>query len=219
MKPLLIRCSQIGRLMTEPKTKSEGPLSVGAKTAIREIAAQAIFGVDFDIRDRKIEKGNRVEAESIGLLNAVRGLMLEKNTERRSDEWITGEADLFDHERSCGHDVKSAWSLQTFPLCVEDIASAQRSTYEWQMRGYMRLWDCDRWEINYCMVTTPDDLIGYEDRALHVVDHIAPQHRLMTWVIERDAKLEAAMVEKVKQAREYLAEFLAEFDRKHPVAA
>jgi hypothetical protein len=215
MKPLLIRCSQLGRIMTEPKSKSEGPLSVGAKTAIREIAAQAIFGVDFEIRDRKIEKGNAVEADSIGLLNAVRSLMLEKNTERRKNEWITGECDLFDASRSCGHDVKSAWSLQTFPLCIEDIASAQRSLYEWQMRGYMWLWDCDRWEVNYCMVSTPEALIGYEDRALHLVDHIEPSHRVTTWVIERDKKLEDALAEKVQHARDYLATFLTEFDRTH----
>ena len=214
MKPPLIRCSQLGRLMTEPKTKAEGPLSIGAKTALREIAAQAIFGVDFEIRDKKIEKGNLVEAESIGLLNAVRGLMLEKNTERRSNEWITGEADLFDASCSCGHDIKSAWSLQTFPLCVEDIASSQRSAYEWQMRGYMALWDCDQWEINHCMVSTPEGLIGYEDRALHIVDHIAPQHRLMTWRVERDATLEAAIFEKVEHAREYLKQFIAEFDQR-----
>jgi len=213
MSGLLFRCSSLGKLMTEPKTKAEGPLSVGAKTAIREIAAQAIFGVDFEIGDKRIEKGNLVESESINLLNTVRGLMLEKSSERRKNGFITGECDLFDPERQCGHDVKSAWSLQTFPLCIEDVASAQRSLYEWQMRGYMWLWDCPRWEVNYCMVSTPEHLIGYESPALHIVDHIDPAHRLTTWVIERDEAKEAAMLEKVMHAREYYAQFMAEFDK------
>lgn len=219
MSDILFRCSMIGKLMTEPKTKSEGPLSVGAKTAIREMAAQEIFGVDFEAGGKPLEKGILVEGESINLLNGVRGLMLSKNSERRSNGFITGECDLFDPVRGCGHDVKSAWSLQTFPLCVEDIASGQRSLYEWQMRGYMWLWDCDQWEINYCMVNTPDHLIGYEPRSLHVVDHIAEAQRLTTWVVKRDAKLEDAMVEKVKHARDYYAAFLREFDAAHEVAA
>lgn len=215
MKDLIIRCSQLGKIMTEPKTRAEGPLSVGAKTAIREIAAQEIFGVDFEISDRKLEKGNLVENDSINLLNGVRGLMLSKNTERRSNGFITGECDLYDPESRCGHDVKSAWSLQTFPLCIADVASAQRTLYDWQMRGYMMLWDADRWEVNYCMVSTPEHLIGYESRSLHEVDHIAESHRLTTWVIERDAKLEAAITEKVQHAREYYAEFMAQFDKEH----
>jgi hypothetical protein len=210
--PFLFRCSALGKLMTEPKTKAEGPLSVGAKTAIREIAAQAIFGVDFEVGSKFLEKGNLVESEAINLINGVRGLMLSKNTERRKNDWITGECDLFDAERNCGHDAKSAWSLQTFPLCIEDVASAQRSLYEWQMRGYMMLWDCPAWEVNYCMVNTPEHLIGYEDQKLHIVDHIDPRHRLTTWVIERDADKEQAIRQKVEHARAYLAQFLADFD-------
>lgn len=53
------RCSSIGKLMTEPKSKSEGPLSVGAKTYIRELAAQEIFGVDFVVEQGN-GKGDRV---------------------------------------------------------------------------------------------------------------------------------------------------------------
>ena len=99
MSEFKIRCSSLGRIMTEPRSKSDGPLSIGAKTAIREIAAQAIFGVDFEISSKYIEKGLEVEDQSIALLNRVRGLSLEKNKERRSNDFITGECDLFDAQR------------------------------------------------------------------------------------------------------------------------
>lgn len=92
------RCSSLGKLMTEPRSKSEGPLSVGAKTYIRELAAQEIFGVEFEISSKQIEKGIEVEGDSIDLLNSVRGLSLVKNVERRSNDFITGECDLFDAE-------------------------------------------------------------------------------------------------------------------------
>lgn len=213
MRDLLFRASSIGRLMTEPKTKSEGPLSQGARTLVREMAAQAILGVDFDVSDRKLEKGIRVEPESLALLNRVLGRSLVKNTERRTDAFFSGECDLLDDDEVT--DMKSAWSAQTFPICMADVADAQRKMYEFQGRVYMRLWNRPRFRIGYCLVDTPEDLIGYEPLQLHVVSHIPEHLRVTTWVIERDAAIEAAMVEKVKHARAYYAEVIADFDRTH----
>ena len=212
---LLIRCSSIGRLMTEPKTKAEGILSVGAKTYIRELAAQSIFGVDFEVRTKFMEKGTRCEGESIALLNKVRGLVLSKNTERRSNEFITGEADLFNAEARRGHDLKTSWSIATFPICTADCID---KLYEWQMRGYMTLWDAEEWEVDYALVTTPDDLIGYEPVTMHFVDHIPAHHRITSWTIKREAEKEALMIERIKAARIYYAEVIADFDRSHQAA-
>lgn len=206
------RCSSIGKLMTEPKTKSEGPLSVGAKTYIRELAKQEIFGVDFQISSKAIEKGIEVEGDSIDLLNRVRGLSLTKNTERKSNDFITGECDLFDERAKRGHDIKSSWSIQTFPLLVTDC---EDKLYEWQMRGYMALWDADEWEVNYCLVDTPDRLIGFEQTELHYVSTMPEHIRVTTWVVKRDLEKEAAIYEKVKAAREYFHAVIQEFDQTH----
>ena len=211
----LFRCSSIGRLMTEPKTKSEGPLSVGAKTYIRELAAQEIFGVEFIFSSRETEKGIEVENESIALLNRVRGLSLKKNEERRNNGLITGECDLFDAQRNRGHDLKSSWSLKTFPAFAEDC---EDKLYEWQMRGYMMLWDADEWEVNYGMVDTPERLIGYEPMSLHVVSHIPEHMRLTTWLVKRDREKEAQIRNKVEYARDYYMKVLRDFDRTHGYA-
>lgn len=215
MREILFRCSSIGRLMTEPKTKSEGPLSVGARTYIRELAQQEIFGVEFEFSSRETEKGARMEPESIALLNRVRGLSLEKNTERRTDGFITGECDLFDQGRKCGHDLKTSWSVKTFRAFQDDCAD---KLYEWQMRGYMALWDADEWEVNYALVDTPDDLIGYEPLQLHVVSHIPEHLRLTSWTVKRDAAKEVLIREKVAAARDYYRQVIAEFDRDHQPA-
>lgn len=210
------RCSSIGKLMTEPKTKAEGPLSVGTKTYIRELAAQEIFGVDFEVSSKAMEKGLTVENDSIDLLNRVRGLSLAKNTERKNNDFITGEADLFDATRRRGHDIKSSWSIATFPICELDCTD---KLYEWQMRGYMMLWDCDEWEVNYCLVDTPEHLIGYEPPQMHAVWHIPDHMRVTTWTVKRDKEKEAAITEKVKHAREYFMQVLAEFEQTHKEAA
>jgi hypothetical protein len=212
---ILFRASMIGKLMTEPRSKAEGPLSQGAKSAIRDMAAQVILGVDFEVSSKEMEKGNECEPDSIALLNRVRGLSLEKNTERRNDGFISGECDLHDAANCEGYDLKTAWSAATFPILPDDIGGTARTLYEWQARAYMALWDANRWHIAYALVTTPERLIGYEPITLHFVDHIPEHQRLTVWTIDRDAKLEAAMHEKVKQAREYFSQVVADFDRTH----
>lgn len=212
MREILFRCSSIGKLMTEPRSKSEGPLSKGAKTYIRSLAAQEIYGVDFVISSKEMEKGIKCEDESIALLNHVRKLNLSKNTERRSDGFLTGECDLFDVERRRGHDLKTSWSIATFPITVEDCKD---DLYEYQMRGYMRLWDAPEWSVDYCLVDTPDDLIRYEPLQLHIVGHIDPHQRVTSWVIQRDLEIEARMVEKVSHARDYFMRVIEEFDKTH----
>ena len=243
MREILFRCSSIGKLMTAPvsidpalitpeveaiqakkkRTDEEkavlerlklGTLSETAKTYIRELVRQELWGVDFEVSSKYTDKGLAVEAEGLALLNRVRGLTLAKNTERRSDGQITGEADTVDLMRRCGHDLKCSWSLQTFPAFVRDC---EDSLYAWQMRGYMRLWDVDRWEVNYAMVNTPEELLGqYEPQQLHLVEHIPEHMRLTTWAIERDRALEAQMDVKLELARAYYAQCIAEFAATHP---
>lgn len=214
MREILFRCSSIGKLMTEPKTKAEGPLSVGAKTYIRELAQQEIFGVEFEFSSKETQKGIEVEDQSISLLNRVRGLSLQKNTERKTNGLITGECDLYDAARKRGHDLKSSWSAKTFPGWVVDC---EDKLYEWQMRGYMLLWDADEWEVNYALVDTPERLIGFEPLAMHVVSHIPEHMRLTSWTIQRDFAKERAIAEKVEAAREYYAKVVQEFDQIHPI--
>lgn len=215
MSDILIRCSSLGRIMTEPKTKAEGELSVGARAYIRELAQQEIFGIEFEFSSKETTKGIEVEGESIALLNRVRGLSLAKNTERKSNGLITGECDLYDAARRRGHDLKSSWSAKTFPGWVKDC---EDKLYEWQCRGYMLLWDAGEWSVDYALVDTPERLIGFEPLQMHVVSHIPEHMRLTSWVIQRDADKEAAIERKVRAAQAYFREVVAEFDETHQAA-
>lgn len=215
MNDILIRCSSLGKIMTEPKTKAEGILSVGAKTYIRELAQQEIFGIDFEFSSKETAKGIEVENDSIALLNRVRGLSLAKNAERRTNGLLTGECDLYDSSRRRGHDLKSSWSAKTFPGWIKDC---EDKLYEWQMRGYMMLWDADEWEVNYALVDTPERLIGYEPLQMHVVSHIPEHMRLTSWTIQRDAEKETLIRTKIHAAQGYYREVIAEFDEIHQPA-
>lgn len=216
MHDILFRCSALGKLMTSPTAAARQAgevLSVGAKTYIRELVAQDLFGIDFEVSSKQMEKGIECEPEAIALLNRVLGTSMVKNTERRSDGFISGECDLFNAPRRAGFDTKVSWSAATFPIAMMD---AENSTYLWQNRGYMRLYDADEWTTAYCLVNTPEHLIGYEPQAMHFFDHIADHMRVTLWTVKRDLDAEALMIEKVKAARLYYAQVVAEFDRTHP---
>ena len=214
---LLIRCSSLGKIMAEPKSKSE-VLSVGAKTYMRELAAQAILGIDFEVSSKEMSKGIQCEDTSIALVNEVYGTRLAKNTERKTNGWLTGEADLVDVASNCGRDIKTAWSAATFPILVEDVNPASKTLYDFQARGYMALWGVGKWAIDYCLVDTPEDLCRYEPMQLHVVGHIPAHMRVTTWWVERDMAVETAIREKVEHARAYYRDVIADFDRTHRIA-
>lgn len=209
---LRIRCSALGQIMAEPTAsaiKAGEVLSVGAKTYIRKLAREDIFGVQEFISSRPMEKGTRCEGEGVLLYNAVFGTAHVKNTERRTDEYLTGECDIAGDPVI---DIKLPWSVSSFPICELD---AKDSAYEWQGRGYMRLWDATSFRVAYCMVDTPEDLIGYERPELHRVSHIDDRLRVTVWDFARDMEKEALIVAKVKAAREYYAQVIADFDRTH----
>ena len=62
---LIIRCSQLGKIMTDGKKGEE--LSAGAKTYLRELLKKEILGYDDEISSKYLEKGIRCEQESLNL--------------------------------------------------------------------------------------------------------------------------------------------------------
>jgi len=189
----------------------DASLSAGAKTVCEKIAKQFIYGFTEVITGKYMEKGLLVEDQSIDLINQVFFANHKKNTVRLTNEWITGECDiLVPGDRVI--DVKSSWSLSTFPCTAK---SGEDKLYEWQGRAYMMLWDVPEFEINYCLVNTPDDLIGYEDTQLHYVDHIQPELRLTRVLYKRDMALEQKIKAKVEAAQKYLNAIVSQIAEEH----
>jgi hypothetical protein len=243
---LIVRCSSIGRLMARPEAADLDPafvddevraiiaktkrseaekslleharrnsLSAGGKTHVRELVREAVYGFEpTDIETRPILKGHEVEGACIELLSRLTGRPLVKNTERRTNGLITGECDVFDAPLRHGRDVKAPYSMQSMPIVLADCFD---SGYEWQMRGYEVLWDADTWSVDYVLVDTPDELIGFEPPSLHYVSHIPERLRWTSWVVKRDRTLESLIVDKVTAARRYYREVMNEFDRTHRV--
>lgn len=244
MSELVIRCSSIGRLMAKPENADLDPvhmtpevaaiiaktkrseeektvldevrrksLSAGGKTHVRELVREAVYGFEpSEVATRPILKGRAVEEQCIELLARLTDRPLIKNAERRTNGLISGECDIWDEPLRHGRDIKAPYSMETMPIVLADCYD---SGYEWQMRGYQALWDAETWSVDYVLVSTPEEFIGYEPAHLHFVDHIAEAHRWTTWTVERDKALEALIFDKVAAARRYYRQVLNEFDRTH----
>ena len=209
MNPIKFRASSLSEIMTDPKGKDE-ILAVGAKTAITKIAKEIIYGYDEQFSSKYTEKGTRVEDESIDLLGSVLLKSFVKNKERKTNDWITGEADIVTEDSII--DIKSSWSLATFPVLAEQ---GKDKGYEMQLRAYMWLWDKPKAKIAYCLVSTPEDLMKWEEQSLHSVDHIIPELRVTLVHYERDRAIEEKIKFKVEAARQYFEEICREIGKQH----
>jgi len=173
-------------------------LAEGAKTYLRMLAKQIMYNVYFEVDVKYMRKGNACEQASIDLLNKILFKRYVKNTVRIETDLMSGEGDIVQPEY--GRDIKTSWSLQTFPATQQD---AEDIGYEWQVRGYMHLYDKPKWFVDHLMVTTPKEMRKYEQPEIHEVDHINPELRKTTICYERDLVIEQKMLIKCRAAQEY----------------
>lgn len=82
--------------------------------------------------------------------------MVYKNTERKGDEFKTGECDFICQDVI--YDNKSSYSFDTFPLFDTKLDPK----YYDQMQVYMSLWGLDKARVCYTLVNTPIDILRKE---------------------------------------------------------
>ena len=197
-----IRCSALGKIMTNPRSKKE-TLSAGCKTYIKELVKEDLFMYRSTIDSKYLTKGIDMEDTSIDLYNEVHSTLYLKNTERLENEFITGECDINAEDKII--DIKSSWSLETFPAAVDDI---NNKDYEMQLRGYMWLYDKPKAELAYCMVSTPDYLLKeWDNLDIHKVDKHDPFLRVTTISFERDRDKERDIIDRVIECGKFYIEY------------
>ena len=133
-----VRASQIGKIMTTPRTKGE-LLSQTAKTHIQELVLEHKYGIYKEFNSRYTDKGNEVEELGIALCNQVLDFrFIYKNYEKLQNDWIIGTPDVNTDEVLL--DVKCSWDATTFPWFETEIPNKD---YFYQLQGYMWL-SCTR---------------------------------------------------------------------------
>jgi hypothetical protein len=218
MNAFKIRCSAIGKIMTNPRTKGE-LLSQTAKTYIEEEVLRAKYGINKTFSSRYTDKGNLVEDEAIEMAaNALELGFLYKNHEHFSNDFMTGTPDV--NTGDVLLDVKSSWDATTFPFFATEIPTKD---YYYQLQGYMELTGKTEALLVYCLVNTPADMIEDEIRRAHwnarlidesqelrdevlkrhSFDHIPDNRRVKFFKVEKDEQVIAEIKERVELCREY----------------
>ncbi|MDY3122882.1 MAG: translocation protein TolB precursor [[Actinobacillus] rossii] len=214
---LKIRCSGIADIIgiPTPKKDRDQPTKT-AKSAIRKIAKYDLYGYrDFD-GNKQTEKGLQLEDTAIKLSGFTRGLALKKNTERRENDWITGECDIYVPSRKLIIDEKCSWDIGTHPFFEDEAEEkAIKAGYDWQMQGYMWLWDCQQAQIDFVLLPTPIDLLSIYDsveRHIDLVEQIPQRKRITSVTIKRDDKKIELIKERVEVAQKYYEELVGRYD-------
>jgi hypothetical protein len=218
-----IRCSQLGKIMTAPRSKSE-VLSQTAKTYVEELAKEHLFGIKKVFKSRYTDKGNEVEEKAIELTEDVLGFeFLTKNEDYFENEWIKGTPDII--TTSLVIDVKSSWSGDTFPFFETELPNKD---YYYQVMGYMWLTGKKNALISYCLINTPEEIVNDEIRrtawgkyeiepseetirdvvALHSFDHIPKDRRVKAFHVEFNEGVVNEMKTRIEHCRTYFNELI-----------
>ena len=215
---MIVRCSSLGKLMIEPRSKSE-VLSQTAKSYIEDLFNELEFGYRKEFSSRYTDKGLEMEDEAIQFASEQFDWeFVVKNTERFTNDYITGEPDI--NTDSLLADIKCSWSLDTYPMFEADL---KNKDYYWQLQGYMWLTGKTQAELVYCLMNTPLQIVEdevrrahwkaglidedidlrHEVQTKHNYDNIPSKLRVKRYIVERDEKSIEKIIEKVEIAREY----------------
>ena len=193
MQEFRIRCSAIGKIMSNAKVKGE--LSQTCKTYLHEWYAND----KEEIHSKYIDKGNEVENDLIDFMAVQLGFgMAEKNRARLHDEYFEGECDV--DLPSCIVDVKAAWNRTTLhKVVIEGI----NSDYEWQLLGYCHLYRKPKGILFHGLMNTPSN--DWEDEI--IFEDMDDSLRWIAFEVLYSEDKINAIIERVKQCREYLIEY------------
>lgn len=152
------RCSALGYLMVDPKTKKAkeaGELSKSTQTHLKDIYISSVFGRSYEVYTKYMEKGHYAEEDSISLVTSLKDELLIKNQDPLENEYISGTPDIITKDLVI--DVKTCWDMRTF-MNKDEV----EKLYYWQLQGYMWLTDKPKAELIYTLVNTPEHLVVQE---------------------------------------------------------
>lgn len=196
MSEFKIRASASGKLMTNPRSKTE-LLSETTKTYVYEWIKEKIYGVRKNIQSKYLNKGLKLEDTAID--KSIQWLDLPfalKNEQFFENDYFCGTPDLI--VDGIVYDTKCSWDCFTFPLFEKDIPTKD---YYYQLQVYMELTGCKKAVLVYVLLNTPDELT-YEEK--HNYDNLDKKYRIKTYKIDYDESVIEDLKNRVEQIREFI---------------
>jgi hypothetical protein len=214
-----MRCSALGALFTEPRSKSE-TISATLKTHLNNWYLEKEYGVRTDMTSRYTDKGIQLEDQAIREYNDLFKTNHVKNDEYFEDDFIQGTPDIVSDDEVL--DIKCSFSLSSFPALE---TKCPNKAYDYQLQGYMRLTGKSKAKLVYVLLDTPEDIIVREAKSImykeklpedfldilieevresQTYSHIPIEKRIKIFEVDRNEDIINAIDDKVANAREYL---------------
>lgn len=219
MEEFKARCSSLGKIFTNPRSKSE-TISETTKTLLEEWVIEQKFGIRKEISSKYLEKGLTMEDTAIQEYNKLFNTDAVKNDEWFENEYITGTPDLILENKIV--DIKCSFSAFTFPMFEKELPNKD---YRYQLQGYMYLTGKKEAEIAYFLLNSPENVILSEAKSImykenlgvewldilieevresHSFDHIPIEERCKIFKVERDEDVIKEISERVINCRNYI---------------
>lgn len=216
------RSSQVGKIMTNARSKKEGALSKTAQTQVQQAVLRDLFDIKKEFWSKQMDKGNQCEDDSIDLYAKVNDLFgLKKNEDYFENDFFTGTPDLL-HE-DVVIDIKTSWDGTTFPWFADEIPTKD---YFYQLQAYMNLTGKRKAILAYCLVSAPEEMMqdevrrqGWQHKMIDITDefenkvrkqmtfdHIPEELRIKTFEFDYDEEVIIQMKERVIECRGYYDE-------------
>jgi len=198
-------------LIQKLKTMS---LSDSAKSAIRDIVKEDLYGFRSFTGNQYTAKGNLLEDLAIQMSGKMRLRNYQKHVGRVQNELITGECDVLDLERKLIIDTKVTWDIGTHPFFQDEaMERVKKAGYDVQMQAYMWLYDCEVANVDFWLFPCPPELLkdwDDIDQLVHLVEKIDIRDRKTTVVIERDEAVIQKIKDKIPHCQNYYEQLFAE---------
>lgn len=209
----LFRCSSLHKLIGDGHSKA-AVISDTAKSAIRDIVKEDLYGFRSFTGNQYTQKGNLLEDLAIEMSGKMRFRNYQKHVGRVENELITGECDVLDLERKLIIDTKVTWDIGTHPFFADEaMEKVKKAGYDVQMQAYMWLYECEVANIDFWLFPCPPELLkdwDDIDQLVHLVEKIDIRERLTTVVIERDESIIQKIKDKIPHCQEYYAKLMSE---------
>lgn len=209
----LFRCSSLHKLIGDGRSKA-AVISDTAKSAIRDIVKEDLYGFRSFTGNQYTQKGNLLEDLAIEMSGKMRFRNYQKHVGRVENELITGECDVLDLERKLIIDTKVTWDIGTHPFFQDEaMEKVKKAGYDVQMQAYMWLYDCDVANIDFWLFPCPPELLkdwDDIDQLVHLVEKIDIRERKTTVTIERDEAVIQKIKDKIPHCQNYYEQLFAE---------
>lgn len=209
----LFRCSSLHKLIGDGRSKV-AVISDTAKSAIRDIVKEDLYGFRSFTGNQYTQKGNLLEDLAIEMSGKMRLRNYQKHVGRVENELITGECDVLDLKNKLIIDTKCTWDIGTHPFFADEaMEKVKKAGYDVQMQAYMWLYGCDVANIDFWLFPCPPELLnGWDDidQLVRLVEKIDIRERKTTVVIERDEAIIQKIKDKVPHCQEYYEKLFAE---------